>query len=554
MKITKFQFILTTALVLLCLTYVQTALAADRFVDPKHPYANDAGNGLVNAPFKSITTAMKNLQAGDHFLIAPGVYREAIIFPNKNWAVAKQTTVEGQVKGDQRVVIKGSQIVSGWRSENAQKGLFSLPWKMQPQQVYIDGVALNQIGGTIFGGFPERPNHELAKLFASQGGIWPNRVKGDASRLPENSFYYDQQAMQLYIRCNCKSLSDKAVEVSALRFLVDGNNLENILLKNIVFQHSTTSTLSRGEAVTLRGKNIQIEHVDVTDMDAGCIGLRGENITLKNSSMGRCGQTGLAAKGRQIHIVNNHIYKNNTRGFNKWWEAGGAKFVGEGGINDSTVIGNRVEDNLGDGIWFDWGPSNNLIKSNVVLRNKGFGIHYEASYGARIEENVVASNAQRGIYLPHSSNSVVLSNVVVANGLEGITVVDEGRRDKSGKLDLLPRNNFVCGNVIAWNKGGALILPADMLDNRSDWNTLIGTGNQVKFSLGWWPNRTRPTNLNLEAWQNLTAQDKNSNTIARAEDLSWVESLDMLSQQWKMPDLIKDLVGKPKLVDCSLSK
>jgi len=552
MRLSQLNSRLLTALILLIIV-APAVQAADLFVDPGHFNATDAANGLAAAPFKTIGMAMKKLQPGDHLLIAPGIYREPILFTNKDWAMAKQTTVEGLIEGNRRVLIKGSQVVSGWRADAAQKRLFSLPWKTEPQQVYINGVALKQVGGTIFGGYPTLPNHELAKLHASQGGIWPNRVKGDSANMPEDSFFYDYQTRRLYIRCNCQSLTGQVVEVSVLRFLVDGHNLENILLKNIVFQHATTSTLSRGGAIMLRGKNIQIEHIDVSDMDAGCIGLNGENITLINSSMGRCGQTGLAARGKHINIENNRIYESNTRGFNKWWEAGGAKFVGEGGISDSKVIGNRVEDNFGDGLWFDWGPSNNVIKSNVVLRNKGFGIHYEASYDGHIEENVVALNAQRGIYLPHSSKNVVLRNIVVGNGMEGITVVDEGRRDKSGRLDLLPQNNFVCGNVVAWNKGGALILPADIRDNRSDWNTFVGTGKEVKFALGWWPNRARPVGLNLEAWQNLVSQDKNSNVIVQPVDSAWIENLDKLDQQWKIFDLMKSLVGKPVQVDCPQS-
>jgi parallel beta-helix repeat protein len=487
MMLKKINVSSLTALILLVLA-APMAQAADRFVNPRHAKSNDAAIGLATAPFKTIGAAMKKMQAGDHLSIAPGVYREPILFPTRDWSAEMQTVIEGQTDGDERVIIKGSKIVSGWQLDATQKGFFTLPLETEPQQVYINGVALKQIGGTIFRGFPTLSNHELAKLHASQGGIWPGRVNGDSTSMPEDSFFYDIRAKRLYIRCNCQSMTGQVVEVSVLRFLVDGNNLENILLKNIVFQHSTTSTLSRGEAVMLRGKNIRIEHIDVSDMDAGCIGLRGENITLTNSSMGRCGQTGLAARGSFINIENNRIYENNTRGFNKWWEAGGAKFVGDKGISDSRVIGNRVEDNLGDGLWFDWGPSNNVIKSNVILRNKGFGIHYEASYGGNIDGNIVALNAQRGIYLPHSSNNRVSRNIVVGNGLEGIAVVDEGRRDGSGKLDLLPKSNTLCGNVIAWNKGGAVILPSDIRDNQSDWNVLIGTRHETGFSLGWWPN------------------------------------------------------------------
>src|ERR1700722_15195101 len=90
-------------------------------------------SGPVDQNFSSLAAAMAALQPGDHLTIAPGAYREAMHFPERDWASAARTTVEGSGA----VVINGADVATGWTALG--DGKFSKPWKNEAAQVVMDG-------------------------------------------------------------------------------------------------------------------------------------------------------------------------------------------------------------------------------------------------------------------------------------------------------------------------------------------------------------------------------------------------------------------------------
>jgi parallel beta-helix repeat protein len=354
-------------------------------------------------------------------------------------------------------------------------------------------------------------------LHRTQGGIWPGRTGvGQADLVPE-SFYYDSESQTLYVMTATDITRGPQVEVSTRSYLLIATGVEQFALRGIRFEHANTTSVSQSGALTLVGNRLLVEDVVVAHVDGAGIDITGDDNVIARSSANHCGVVGLKVRGRRARVIDNESSFNNTRGFNKWWEAGGAKFVGDGGLQDSEVSGHRAYANQGDGIWFDWRNNNNRIHDNVSAYNTGIGIHYEASHRGLIYDNYVYGNEQRGIYLPNSSHSIVAHNLVAANGMEGIVVVDDRQVPPDSEFN--PTNNVVIANVVAWNSKSALVLPVAAANNRSDANVFIGVETPT-FSSGW-PTRIRPIVNGLDAWRALSGQDSSSqeNRSAMKADL-----------------------------------
>ena len=490
---------LVQALMLVAACSSFSSEAAMRHVDPSNPAALDAGAGDAAHPYRTLTHAMKQMKPGDTLTIAGGTYRESLIFPEISWAAA--ATVIQPVTGAS-VLLKGSDVVTGWISQGGGR-FVRHDWAVNSQQVFVDGIALKQIGGTVFGGYPNDPGHPLASVLASQGGIWPGRVPGGLPQMTTNSYYYDAAARSLYIKVPYTSLTGHTVEASVRPFLVFGRGVEKVTLKKLRFMHANTTAQHQNGAITLIDSNRNVlDGLDVSYVDGAGMDVSGDENIIKNNLAKYCGQLGMKVRGRANTLTYNTTSYNNTRGFNRSWEAGGAKFVGNGGLRDSTVARHRAIGNDGHGIWFDWMNDNNRIYESTAAYNAGFGIHYEASQRGYIYDNYAYGNKLRGIYLPHSSDSIVAFNMVAKNGYEGIAIIDEGRSPANPLLR--PRGNLVHGNIIAWNGKAALVLPAVFADNTANYNLDLGVSPPT-FSLGWLPLFT-----GLDAWTAASGQDANS--------------------------------------------
>jgi parallel beta-helix repeat protein len=495
-------------LLLLLLLPALQALAAIRHVRPADALASDSGEGSRAHPWKTLAYAASQLQPGDTLVIAAGLYRESLLLGRRDWSSAKPTTIVAEG----RVELRGTDLVQGW--EKLGGGVFvKRNWPQEPQQVLVAGRALKQLGGTIFEGYPQRPDHDLAGLHADQGGIWPTRVAGGEQALQPDSFWYDANRKWLYVRVAGDASLTQA-EVAVRTWLLRAEQASGLTVRGLRFRYSNTSTLSRQGAVTVQGHGNRLEQLVVEDADGVGIELDGHDNQLLDCEVARAGYLGIKARGERNTIAGNRVHHNNTRGFNKWWEAGGMKFIGDDGLRHSRVVRNQVAWNTGDGIWFDWGNDDNLIGDNQVAYNSGFGIHYEASSRARILGNSVFGNGQRGIYLAHSRDSRVEGNLVLANALEGMVAIDEKRQDPEGRLDLRPRNNRFFGNVLAWNRATALILPGASLANVSDSNVYVQDDGGPRFAMGW-PKLWKPS-MDLADWRTREGQDLHSRVLRQA--------------------------------------
>lgn len=473
-------------------------------VEQEDPAADDRNPGSVDAPLRTIQRAMQLLQAGDDVIVGPGIYRETIVVPAMQ-ETRYSTVIRARVPGT--VVVKGSDLVSGWIRSSPDTWVTSWEGK-EPEQIYRAGAALKQIGGTVFGGYPEAPGHPLASLHRREGGIWPGRTAGGAASLTADSFTYAQAEGRVYIRLSRPLKDAEALEVSTRSYVLRAESAIGLIVDGIVFEHSNTSLKARHGAVFVAGRANTIRNLVVRDMDSFCVMLDGDDSALLDSTIERCGQAGVAAYGRRVMVSGNSVTANNTRGFNKNWEAGGMKFTGTPALMDSTVSDNIVAYNNGDGIWFDWTPRRITVSGNVVAYNAGHGIQFEASQFGNIVGNFAYGNRLRGIYLLESSDSEVAGNSVFGNGFEGIAIADGAR--SSANPALLPLRNSIKGNSIAWNDAGRnrlqLMLPGLAFAARSDRNVFQATDRLPRYAQGWLTLGNAPFS-SLSAWRQATGQD-----------------------------------------------
>jgi parallel beta-helix repeat protein len=486
---------------------------------------------LASAPYKSIAAAMRNLRPGDDVVVANGTYRESVVVPALVWGSA-QTRLRAKVS--RSALIKGSVEVAGWNPVGSD--VYAMAWTgEEPAQVFRGGASLQQVGGTVFGGYPVNPPADLAQAHASDGGIWPGRVSGGVNQLTADSFTYDATNRQLYVKLSRPLSASEKLEVSTLRYLLKAENASGLTVEGMAFAHSNTSVAVRHGAVLINGSNNTLKNIQVTDMDGACVQVAGSDSTLTESTIERCGQLGIAGRGTRMSIVNNIVMQANMRGFNQWWEAGGMKFIGEGGFHQSVVRGNVVAYNTGDGIWVDWKNTNNLIENNTTAYNSGMGIHYEASKSGTIRNNLAYANAMRGIYLMESSDCVVENNSVFGNGFEGIVVVN-GQRSASDTT-LLPTNNRINRNSVAWNdyqrNWVQLVLPGGTYLSTSESNVFKTAGLGPRMSIGFM-STNNPAFNGLTSWRN----------AARVDFLSSEQTVNM-------PDAIKNSIAARRLLGSS---
>ena len=478
------------------------------YVNGSGATASDSGPGSLIAPFKTIKAAMTNLRPGDDVVIAPGTYREEVVVPALDWGTAK-TRIRAITP--RTVSIKGSALTSGWTHDSGN--VYFVQWNAEePEMVFNGTQQLQQVAGTVFGGFPGVAVPELG----GQLGIWPGRVAGDFRTMAENSFHFDAAAKRLYVRLSAALATGQALEVSTRPHVLIADAASGLTVEGLDFAHSNTTLTYRWGAVKVMGSNNLINDVTVTDMDGACVQLIGDDSALTNSVIDRCGQVGVTGRGTRLRIEGNQILHGNVRGFDIWWEAGGIKLIGPGldeGLNDSVIRNNIVAYNNGNGIWVDWKNARNLIEGNTTAYNTGFGIQYEASQTATIQKNLAYGNGLRGIYLIESSGTVVTRNAVFGNALEGIAIVD-GTRSATDSM-LRPVGNHVSYNTIAWNDFNRnwiqLVLPGVAFGATSNFNVMKSELLQPRMSQAFLSS-TNPAYERMTWWQSGLALDLNSST------------------------------------------
>lgn len=462
----------------------QNSWAKEYVVDQNHPLAADTNDGSYKSPWKTISQAAKIASAGDTVSVKDGVYREFVEVANSGSGADKMITFRA---AGSKVFVKGSDIVSDWVlvKGNIWK---KTNWLVNSQQVFADGVVLEQIGG--------------APLFSP--GRLPAKGSGIKDMMP-GSFFYDEKDKTLYAWLKDNSNPNKHMMEASTRTLILRLKWKNyVKIQSFNFMHSNnTDTIKSGwPAVAINGDSCIIENNQISWTDFAGLGGNGNNLVISNNTANHNGNSGMGFSGSGILMDGNTTNYNNYRRFDMDWHAGGVKNTN---FIKSTIKNHVAQNNYGSGIWCDIDCNDVTIESSKAQQNDGMGIFYEISKNALIKNNIVSGNKLHGIYISASEDCKVLNNVAFAN-MRGI-VVHGVPRSAFGKKYFL-KNNLVENNILANNSHADLVMAkpsTETIGNRSDYNLFYQTSGSLNNRLDY-----AGTMTTLAQWQNSTGNDRHS--------------------------------------------
>lgn len=432
---------------------------------------DDANAGTQQQPLKSLHKALDQAQAGDVVRIGAGEYRPPSITLKRSGTADKPLTIEAQ-PGEQ-VVIKGSEIVSGWKQH--APGVWKVEnWKTNSQQLFVDGRPLQQIG--------VQTRWHTEKLWANHVCLPP--VGKGLDDLKDDSFFYDQANQTLYCRLAAGADPNTHVmEASVQPFLLASGGQSHVVLRNLSFMHcNMTAGQLRNGMVQVGGTGWLVENCTFAYSDFAGLGLSGDNHVIRKCQFLKNGSLGIDSNGSdEAHgyrwyndrkpmntiIEDSEFIENNYRQFFDQWHAGAMKLVPA--VRGITIRGNRIIDNKGAGIWFDGCLGSIRVENNLILNNMT-GIFYEISgpaegdeFGAIIRNNRVINGSRQGIYISASRGATVENNTCYNNRWD-IVVHGMPRKEFGGqKL----ANNTIRNNIVSTGTIGVVLFAGEDSANNS---------------------------------------------------------------------------------------
>src|ERR1700730_14243971 len=328
----------------------------------------------ANQQFRTIQETAKIFKPGDTVLIHSGVYRETVVV-EKNGTAKKPIRFEAAPSA--KVVVTGLDRSRDWRKEYGN--VYSTNWPYW------------FIGWSKTNAHPDDEYHRLigrAEQVVIDDSLLRRTLQLD--QLSPGSFYVDLVNKRLYIfpfSGEDVSLKDVQVE-AATRSLLWECKGDYVGLRGIHFRYGANPAQKDG--VVFRGRGDSADDCTFERMNAAGAAFVGRRQTARRCVFQDNGQLGFSAlQAHNLTITECTIRNNNTKGFNRQWEAGGVKIVSSRGV---VLEHSRFLANHGCGVWFDSGNENATVRNCLVADNEDAGIFYEISFGLNALDNVIIGN------------------------------------------------------------------------------------------------------------------------------------------------------------------
>jgi len=419
-------------------------------VSQRHAQASDDSPGTEEEPLKTIAAAATRVKAGDTVLIRGGVYREKVVI-DANGAPDKPITF--QAAAGEHVVVTGADAITNWKKEDAGDNVFSTDWPHSFINWTKDHIHPNDDHHLLIG---------RAEQVFMDGYLLRQVLRRD--RMERGTFFVDLDAKKFYVWSadNRDVRGRGSVEASARNVIWDCQG-SHVRVRGIRFRYAANR--AQEAAAQFKGANSVIEDCVFEKTNSIGAGFFGDGSIVRRCVFQDNGQMGFGiARAQDVLMTGCLCRNNNTKGYSRGWEAGGNKIV----LARRTVLENSMFlDNRGNGIWFDIGNEDCVVRNCLIANNEDAGIFYEISFGLHAHDNVIVGNgladsygawgASAGISISSSPNCVIERNLIVGNK-EGFNFREQTRRTpligkpKGAEVWVWNHDQVVRNNVLAYNR------------------------------------------------------------------------------------------------------
>ena len=438
-----------------------SASAATYDVAQRSPQASDDGDGSRERPWKTISRAAEKARPGDIVVLHDGIYREHVTAKTSGTA---QAPIQFEAAPGALVVLTGADHLTGWQKAEGGLPIYRVPWTHR------------FIGWSKHMTHPDDDYHRLigrCEQVVIDGYLL--RQVLEPGQLAPGTFFVDISNQVLQVRDpGSRDLNQVLVEASVRQevFRVDGDYVQ---LRGLHFRFA--ANMAQHGAVVLAGRHDTLEDCTIEGMNASGATFSGEEQVVRRCVFRDNGQLGFGANSaHDLLFTESLVENNNTKGFDRGWEAGGDKLVL---CRNAVLERSRFLHNRGCGIWFDIGNENCIVRQCLIADNEDSGIFDEISFGLQAHDNVIIGNgfaatagawgAQAGISLSSSPDSRIERNLILGNR-EGFNFREQTRTTtrigQQGEVPIWNHDETIRRNIIALNRDAQVWGWFDMKDGR----------------------------------------------------------------------------------------
>lgn len=370
----------------------------------------DTSAGTLGAPLKTLKSAVAKAKSGQTVVLRQGTYNESVTVPS-NKSLTIQSYPKEAVWLDGSVPVTSWQksgstwLATGWTPEfsSSMDGVANnprfvnsaSPMAARPDQVFVDGVQLKQVGSA-------------AEVVA---GTFFVDYAANTIRLGTDPAGHQVRASNLA----------QAIYSSATKTTVQG----------IGVRRYATPYGARA-AVVLAATSSAARNLVVADNAMIGLAVQNNDSVVERVTAQRNGMMGIGVNAAYNLVIRDSVVTlNNGQGFKPAPVSGGIKVTRSRGV---TIVNNDTSsNNKSSGIWLDESVYNANVSNNTSSSNGYTGIQLELSDTAIVANNET-NGQETGILIYNTGNVKIFNNNIGGNRIFGVKLAQDERRQAVAKF------------------------------------------------------------------------------------------------------------------------